>query len=108
MAWQGVKTVILFLCCIDLDLSQSSKPISTLDHFSGVDYDYSDGEADSGHELKSELAVYCNNNTMKVILPSGPLSQVEILGKYSICLFYTCNFNGHLNFCINIFRFCSK
>lgn len=95
MAWQGVKTIILFLCCIDLILSQSSKLISTVGHFSGIDDDYSDGEADksevlaqnSGHELKSELAVYCNNNTMKVILPSGSLSQVKILGKYSNCLF---------------------
>ncbi|XP_051729480.1 zona pellucida sperm-binding protein 4-like [Ctenopharyngodon idella] len=88
MAWQGVKTIILFLCCIGLVLSRGSKPVSTLDIFSVVDYDYSDGEADksdvlaqdSGYELKSELAVYCNNNTMKVILPSGSLSQVNILG----------------------------
>lgn len=92
MAWQeqGVKTIILFLCYIDLFLSQNSKPISSLDHFSGLDYDYSDGEADksealaknSKHKMKSELAVYCNNNTMKVILPSGSLGQVKILGKY--------------------------
>jgi len=89
MAWQGMKTIILFLCYIDLLLSRNSKPISSLDHFSDVDYDYSDGEADksevlvknSKHIMKSELAVYCNNNTMKVILPSGSLSQVKILGK---------------------------
>ncbi|XP_039510133.1 zona pellucida sperm-binding protein 4-like [Pimephales promelas] len=88
MAWQGMKTIILFLCYIDLLLSRNSKPISSLDHFSDVDYDYSDGEADksevlvknSKHVMKSELAVYCNNNTMKVILPSGSLSQVKILG----------------------------
>ncbi|XP_067281771.1 zona pellucida sperm-binding protein 1-like [Pseudorasbora parva] len=88
MAWQGVKAIILFVCCIGLVLPHSSKPIATLDNFSGVDYGYSDGEADKsevlaqdrGDEMKSELAVYCNNNTMKVILPSGSLSQVKILG----------------------------
>lgn len=99
MAWQGVKTIILFLCYIDLFLSQILKPVSSLDNFSGVDYDYSDGEANKSevpakngeHKMKSELAVYCNNNTMKVILPSGSLSQVKILGKYLVaysnCLF---------------------
>lgn len=88
MAWQGVQTIILFLCYIDLFIS----PISSLDHFSEVDYNYSDGEANksevlaknSKHKMKSELAVYCNNNTMKAILPSGSLSQVKILGKYLV------------------------
>ncbi|XP_016382887.1 uncharacterized protein LOC107719861 [Sinocyclocheilus rhinocerous] len=88
MAWQGVKTLILVLCCIDLALSQGSTPISTLDPSSSVDDDYSGVEADhsevatqdSVQVMKSKLAVYCNNGTMKVILPAGSLSQVKILG----------------------------
>uniref|UniRef100_A0A8C2DAY0 Zona pellucida sperm-binding protein 4-like n=1 Tax=Cyprinus carpio TaxID=7962 RepID=A0A8C2DAY0_CYPCA len=82
MAWQGVKPVILVLCCIDLALSQG-----TLDPFSSIDDDYSGVEADhsevttedSVQMMESKLAVYCNNDTMKVILPAGSLSQVKIL-----------------------------
>ncbi|XP_016380048.1 zona pellucida sperm-binding protein 1-like [Sinocyclocheilus rhinocerous] len=92
MARQGVNTLVLVLCCIELVLSQSAKPISTLDASSITDDndndDYSDGEADhsevstqdSGQLMKSKLAVYCNNDTMKVILPAGSLSQVKVLG----------------------------
>lgn len=90
MAWQGVKTLILVLCCFDLVLSQSSKPVSTSDYFSSINDDYSDVEADhfkvapqdTEGVTQSKLAVYCNNDTMKVILPAGSLSQVKILGKY--------------------------
>ncbi|KAF4100067.1 zona pellucida sperm-binding protein 1-like [Onychostoma macrolepis] len=88
MALQGVNTLVLVLCCIEFVLSQSSKPVSTLDPFSVIDDDYSDGEADhsevatrdSGPLMNSKLAVYCNNDTMKVILPAGSLRQVKILG----------------------------
>ncbi len=86
MARQGVKTLVLVLCCIELVLSQSSEPVSTLDPFSVID---DDGEADHsevatqdiGPLMNSKLAVYCNNDTMSVILPAGSLSQVKILGK---------------------------
>ncbi len=89
MARQGVNTLVLVLCCIELVLSPSSNPVSTLDPFSVIDDDYSDGEADhselatqdNGQLMNSKLAVYCNNDTMKVILPAGSLSQVKILGK---------------------------
>ncbi|XP_059366077.1 zona pellucida sperm-binding protein 4-like isoform X2 [Carassius carassius] len=88
MAWQGVKTVILVLCCIDLALSLGSEPVSTLDPFASIDDEYSGVEADysematqgSVQVMKSKLAVYCNNDTMKTILLDGSSSQVQILG----------------------------
>ncbi|XP_052389934.1 zona pellucida sperm-binding protein 4 isoform X2 [Carassius gibelio] len=88
MAWQGVKTVILVLCCINLALSLGSEPVSTLDPFASKDDEYSGVEADysevatqgSVQVMKSKLAVYCNNDTMKMILLDGSSSQVHILG----------------------------
>lgn len=83
-----MKIVILVLCCIYLVLSQSPKTIST-SNCSSVDDDYSFRSIgnsnvqtqNSGQVMKSELFVYCSNDTMKVILPSSSLSQVNILGK---------------------------
>lgn len=77
--------VILALFCVELGLTEM------LNYYSGK-YDYSsEGEAEmrvsdtlleTSHVLKSKLPVYCNNKIMKVILPSGLLSQVRILGKF--------------------------
>ncbi len=56
MARQGVKTLVLVLCCIELVLSQSSEPVSTLDPFSDIDDDdFSDGEADHSEVATQDI-----------------------------------------------------
>ncbi|XP_057211679.1 zona pellucida sperm-binding protein 1-like [Triplophysa rosa] len=74
--------VILALCCVELGFSQS------LNYYSGIDDDYSveaevqvdEAPQETSEVLTSKLPIYCNNETIKVILPSGLLSKVTILG----------------------------
>ncbi|XP_043073402.1 zona pellucida sperm-binding protein 1-like [Puntigrus tetrazona] len=89
MARQGVKKLILLVCCFEFVLSQGSKQSSTLDPFSVFGDDFSHGESDQSEVatqdseiklMKSKVPVYCNNETIKVILPAGSLNQVKILG----------------------------
>lgn len=76
--------VILTLFCVELWFSQS------LNDYTEIYEYYSEGEAEmlvdetpqeTSQVLKSKLPVYCYNQTIKVILPSGLLSKVQILGK---------------------------
>lgn len=88
--------VLLALCCFELVVSQSSMQISGSDAFPNIHHfdkgdavvqfeDYSEVLLKDSPQVKSGLIVNCTADTIKVILPSGSLHLVNILGKYCPC-----------------------
>lgn len=90
------KVIISLFCCIDLFMVQAFKEgrfmTKSFDHtyqnnehfHEGVLVRFADLNQAAWLRQHSKYSVFCGNDAVKVVLPSGPLSDVEILGMYAV------------------------
>lgn len=101
----AVKTVITLLCCIELFMVQAFEEDSLMtesfDTFpndngygKGVFVQSTDPNQKGWLRPHQRYSVSCGKDAVKVILPSGRLSEVTVLGTYTFPCSFCCEYCG--------------
>lgn len=82
--------IILLFCCIELYLVQTL----SLDYTDRNNKVFGEGVFVQSTDLHQEAwlrryqkhSVFCDKDAVKIVLPSGALSELKVLGKYAIVI----------------------